>query len=64
MSQLIFAFFKVLIAYNFHQSGLITYLSYKFIYLFFSAVRHPPSAVHHPKWYAVQLFIVYADREC
>ena len=61
MSQLIFTFFKTLIAYNFHQSGLIIYLSYKF---FFSAVRHPPSAVHHPKWYAVQLNIVYADREC
>ena len=33
--------FNNLIAYNCHQSGLIIYLSYNF----FSAVRHPPSAV-------------------
>ena len=51
----------------------LIYLSYSFIYLLFSAVRHPPSAGRCStlyrvlrfcrKWYAVQLNIVYVGPE-
>ena len=60
MSQLIFTFFKTLIAYNFHQSGLIIYLSYKFIYLFFlpSVIRRPPSTIRNGTQYNSTLFML------
>ena len=44
MSQLIFTFFEIWIAYNFHQSGLIMYLLQFFFFCRpSSAVRRPPS---------------------
>ena len=46
MSQLIFTFFEIWIAYNFHQSGLIMYLSYNFFFLP-SVIRRPPSTIRN-----------------